>query len=187
MKNSPIFYLPLILAALTLTSSVQAQSMGKFQVSNLEVSGGENNVTNTGAAIYSGNVNISSNGIISGTILRRDFAHNKTNSSLVRTTIQTSNSKMFGTILKEGTFTNVWTNDYSRTTSVDTIYRADFYIATSLSNFFIKGRATQRSTRMIEVYNDGEGAYTNTNSYTSVSLGGVSFGAGQARGVFAAD
>lgn len=187
MKSSPTFYLAVILAALTLTASVQAQSMGKFQVSNLEVSGGENNVTNTGAAIYFGNVNISSNGVISGTILRREFAHNKTNSSLVRAPIQPSDSKIFGTILKEGTFTNLWTNDYSRTTSVDTLYRADFYIATSISNFFIKGRATQRSTRIIEVYNDGHSAYTNTNNYTSVSLGGVAFGAGQARGAFAAD
>lgn len=192
------------LVVLTAVGSLEAQTLDKFQKMNLAVSGGDVSPVNTSAAIYSGRVNINSAGIISGAITRRNFANKATKSTAQNATVLTRKSKIAGPIVNEGTFTNVWTDGYSRTTNIDTLYSADFHIATSISSFFIKGRATQRVTEKVSVIAtpevredyDDEGEissvtvtnfYTNTSTNVSVSLDGVAFGVGQTRGAFDAN
>jgi hypothetical protein len=70
------------------------------------------------------------------------------------------------------------------------VYSADFRLATTIPSFFVKGRATQRMLTSVttNAWAGGGGfpggTSKTTNYYRYVSLGGVSFNAGQTRGLF---
>ena len=74
---------------------------------------------------------------------------------------------------------------------IERVYSADFHIATTIPSFFVKGRATHRMLTSVQTNawagpGGGLPGETNktTNYYRYVSLGGVSFNAGQTRGLF---
>ena len=188
-KNKFPLFLQMTLIAL-LATDLSAQTIANFQATRQEVSGGETSVTNNACSMYSGLVNIASSGVISGTIIRQNFAAAATNSIPVSVTI--TNSRIFGPIVLENTFTNheSWGGG-SGLMETEKIYSADFHLATTIPSFFVKGRANHRMLTTVTTNawagpGGGLPGATNktTNYYRYVSLGGVSFNAGQTRGLF---
>jgi hypothetical protein len=191
MKN--FTYLPVIIATsfALLAPDLRAQTINNFAASGLGVSGGETSVTNNACSFYNGVVNINTSGVITGVIYRRNFAATATNSTSASLAI--TNSRIFGTIVLANTRTtdDSWGSDGQGTHTVVRDYSADFRVATTNTNFFVKGRATHSMVTAVDtnVWYDGVTMVTNkyTNSWKSVNLGGVSFNAGQTRGMFNAD
>lgn len=188
-KSKFPLFLQMTLIAL-LAADLSAQTTNNFQASRMEVSGGETPVTNNASAMYYGLVNIATNGVITGTINRRNFASAATNSTAASVTI--TNSRIFGPIVLENTFTNHenWGGG-SGSMVTEKVYSADFHLSTTIPSFFVKGRATQRMLTSVQTNawagpGGGFPGETNktTNYYRYVALGGVSFNAGQTRGLF---
>lgn len=183
-------------AALAFTTACHAQLTGNynFEAKDLEISGGETSLTNFAACVYIGKLSIAgTNGVITGSITRREFTSESGNSTPKTLTIDAGKSKVSGGLAYHGETKTVITNDpsgisMSVTTTTQTLYGADFFITAtnrSLTNFVVKGRAVHR---VVQEVTKSEGMPSYTNKYRIVELGGASFSSGQTtRGVFNAN
>jgi hypothetical protein len=193
MDRNSIPRLVVICVSTFVTATSFGQTFGsyEFQAKDLAISGGESSPTNLAACTYIGKLSIGTNGVITGTITRREFPADSSTSKPNSVTIDPAKSKVAGGQAYHGQTRTVITNAGSIITTTETTYGSDFSIVAtnkSLTNFLIKGRALHTIGQIITKSTAPPPiASPATNNYRIVDLDGVSFSSGQVRGIFNAN